>query len=126
MRPPGTSVAATPSCSGWRSRIWAANVQDAGEPAKLGFSNIAAHKRPAFTGGMMKLGTFGRAALMLAGSAFAAAAVAQTVGDEGSSTTDALNIPANPEIFGERDPSDRKSTRLNSSHSCASRLPSSA
>src|SRR3546814_2455164 len=83
MRPPGTSVAATPSCSGWRSRIWAANVPDAGEPAKLGFSNIAAHKRPAFTGGMMKLGTFGRAALMLAGSAFAAAAVAQTVGDEG-------------------------------------------
>src|SRR3546814_8168093 len=116
MRPPGTSVAATPSCSGWRSRIWAANVPDAGEPAKLGFSNIAAHKRPAFTGGMMKLGTFGRAALMLAGSAFAAAAVAQTVGDEGSSTTDALNIPANPEIFGERDPSVITATAIVNGH----------
>src|SRR3546814_1399175 len=104
MRPPGTSVAATPSCSGWRSRIWAANVPDAGEPAKLGFSNIAAHKRPAFNGGMMKLGTFGRAALMLAGSAFAAAAVAQTVGDAGSSTTDDLNIPAPSDIFGHLEP----------------------
>src|SRR3546814_4551475 len=65
---------------------------------------------------MMKLGTFGRAALMLAGSAFAAAAVAQTVGDEGSSTTDALNIPANPEIFGERDPSVITTTAIVNGH----------
>ncbi|HEY9554921.1 foldase protein PrsA [Allosphingosinicella sp.] len=65
---------------------------------------------------MMKLGTFGRAALMLAGSAFAAAAVAQTVGDEGSSTTDALNIPANPEIFGERDPSVITATAIVNGH----------
>src|SRR3546814_8050109 len=64
----------------------------------------------------MRLGTLGRAALMLAGSAFAAAAVAQTVGDEGSSTTDALNIPANPEIFGERDPSVITATAIVNGH----------
>lgn len=63
----------------------------------------------------MKLGTFGRAALMLAGSVLAAAAVAQAVDDEGSST-DALNIPANPEIFGERDPSVITATAIVNGH----------
>ena len=63
----------------------------------------------------MKLGTFGRAALMLAGSVLAAAAVSQTVDDEGSST-DALNIPANPEIFGERDPSVITATAIVNGH----------
>src|SRR3546814_19912941 len=101
MRPPGTSVAATPSCSGWRSRIWAATVPDAGEPATPEFSNIAPHKRPAFPGGMMKLGPFGRAALLLAGSAFAAGAVARTVGDAGSRTTHEHTTPPNPTNFGD-------------------------
>jgi peptidyl-prolyl cis-trans isomerase SurA len=58
---------------------------------------------------MMKLGTFGRAALMLAGSVAAVAAVAQTAGS-GSATN--LNIPTNPQFFGNSDPSVRKATAL--------------
>ena len=53
----------------------------------------------------MKLGTFGRAALMLAGSVAAVAAVAQTVGDDEGVPANPLNIPADPEIFGSTDPS---------------------
>lgn len=63
----------------------------------------------------MKLGTFGRAALMLAGSVAAAAAVAQTAGDQGGSA-DVLNIPANPEIFGDTDPSVVKATAIVNGH----------
>ena len=64
----------------------------------------------------MKLGTFGRATLMLAGSILAVAAVAQTTDDQGGSTTDALNIPDNPEIFGERDPSVITATAIVNGH----------
>jgi peptidyl-prolyl cis-trans isomerase SurA len=46
---------------------------------------------------------------MLAGSAAAAAAVAQTVGSAPSTN---LNIPANPQFFGQNDPSVRKATAL--------------
>ncbi|PWG01168.1 peptidylprolyl isomerase [Sphingosinicella humi] len=63
----------------------------------------------------MKLGTFGRAALMLAGSVAAATAVAQTAGDQGGSA-DVLNIPANPEIFGDTDPSVVKATAIVNGH----------
>lgn len=60
----------------------------------------------------MKLGTFGRAALMLAGSVAAAAAVAQTVGDDAPPPSTALNIPTNPQFFGNDDPSIRKATAI--------------
>lgn len=59
----------------------------------------------------MKLGTFGKVALMLAGSVAAAAAFAQAAGDTESSSS-ALNIPANPEFFGKDDPSIRKATAI--------------
>ena len=58
----------------------------------------------------MKLGTFGRAALMLAGSVAAAAAVAQNASDEGPAAS--LNIPANPQIFGSPDNSLVKATAI--------------
>ena len=64
----------------------------------------------------MKLGTFGRAALMLAGSVVAAAAVAQTVGGEVDAPAAALNIPANPEIFGSTDPSVVTATAIVNGH----------
>ncbi|MFC7497865.1 peptidylprolyl isomerase [Enterovirga sp. GCM10030262] len=60
----------------------------------------------------MKLGTFGRAALMLAGSVAAVAAVAQTVGDDEGVPANPLNIPADPEIFGSTDPSVVKATAI--------------
>lgn len=56
----------------------------------------------------MKLGIIGRAALLLAGS-FAAAAVAQTAADSPST---ALNLPANPQFFGNKDPNVRKATAI--------------
>jgi peptidyl-prolyl cis-trans isomerase SurA len=70
---------------------------------------------------MMKLGTFGRAALLLAGSVAAVAAVAQTAstqstGDQGSTSADVLNIPANPEIFGKTDPSVVTATAIVNGH----------
>jgi peptidyl-prolyl cis-trans isomerase SurA len=58
---------------------------------------------------MMKLGTIGRAALLLAGSLVAAAAIAQTA-DNSPSTN--LNIPANPQFFGNADPNVRKATAI--------------
>ncbi len=57
----------------------------------------------------MKLGTFGRAALLLAGSVAAATAIAQTAGG-GSATS--LDIPANPQFFGTADPTVRKATAI--------------
>ncbi len=61
----------------------------------------------------MKLGTFHRAALMLAGSLAAAAAIAQTVGDpSGTVPTASLNIPANPQFLAEEDPNVRKATAI--------------
>lgn len=61
----------------------------------------------------MKLGTFGRTAFMVAGSIAAAAAVAQTVGDDsGDDPTATLNIPVNPRFFGNEDPSIRKATAI--------------
>jgi peptidyl-prolyl cis-trans isomerase SurA len=58
---------------------------------------------------MMKLGTIGRAALLLAGSLAAATAIAQTA--ENSPSTN-LNIPANPQFFGNGDPTVRKATAI--------------
>ena len=60
----------------------------------------------------MKLGTFGRAALMLASSVAAVAAVAQTVGDDEGVPANPLNSPADPEIFGSTDPSVVKATAI--------------
>lgn len=64
----------------------------------------------------MKLGTLGRAAYTLAGSALAVAAVAQTTGGSGSTgdggTAATLNIPVNPQVFGQSDPSVRKATAI--------------
>jgi peptidyl-prolyl cis-trans isomerase SurA len=57
---------------------------------------------------MMKLGIFGRAALLLAGSV-AAGAVAQTTANAPSTN---LNIPANPQFFGNTDPNVRKATAI--------------
>ncbi len=57
----------------------------------------------------MKLGTIGRAALLLAGSLAAATAIAQTAGNSPSTN---LNIPANPQFFGNADPSVRKATAI--------------
>ena len=57
----------------------------------------------------MKLGTIGRAALLLAGSLAAATAIAQTA-DSSPSTN--LNIPANPQFFGNADPNVRKATAI--------------
>ncbi len=56
----------------------------------------------------MKLGTIGRAALMLAGSIGVAAAFAQTAGAPATN----LNIPANPQFFGGSDPTVRKATAI--------------
>jgi peptidyl-prolyl cis-trans isomerase SurA len=57
---------------------------------------------------MMKLGTYGRAALMLAASAAAYTAVAQTA----ETGAQGLDIPANPQIFGQDDPTVRKATAI--------------
>lgn len=61
----------------------------------------------------MKLGIYHGAALLLAGSLAAAAAVAQTVGDPaGTVPTASLNIPANPQFLIEEDPNIRKATAI--------------
>ncbi|HEX8238557.1 MAG TPA: peptidylprolyl isomerase [Allosphingosinicella sp.] len=61
----------------------------------------------------MKLGIYLGAALMLAGSLAAAAAVAQTVGDPAPSAPSAsLNIPANPQFLTDDDPNLRKATAI--------------
>ena len=57
----------------------------------------------------MKLGTFGRAALLLAGSVAGAAAVAQATREAPSGT---LNLPANPQFFAGSDPAIRKATAI--------------
>ncbi|HEX9963971.1 MAG TPA: peptidylprolyl isomerase [Allosphingosinicella sp.] len=61
----------------------------------------------------MKLGIYHGAALMLAGSLAAAAAVAQTVGAPVPAGPAArLNIPANPQFITEDDPNLRKATAI--------------
>ena len=61
----------------------------------------------------MKLGIYHGAALMLAGSLAAAAAVAQTVGGPRPAAPSArLNIPANPQFITEEDPNLRKATAI--------------
>ena len=60
----------------------------------------------------MKLGTFKRAALTLAGSMAAATAFAQTSGGAGEAPTTALDIPQNPQFIGNRDPNVRKATAI--------------
>ena len=61
----------------------------------------------------MKLGIYHGAALLLAGSLAAAAAVAQTVGDPAPTAPVAsLNIPANPQFLTEEDPNVRKATAI--------------
>jgi peptidyl-prolyl cis-trans isomerase SurA len=62
---------------------------------------------------MMKLGIYHGAALMLAGSLAAAAAVAQTGGGPAPAAPSAsLNIPANPQFITEEDPNLRKATAI--------------
>ena len=58
----------------------------------------------------MKLGIYHGAALMLAGSLAAAAAVAQT--GAGSTPSASLNIPSNPQFITEEDPNVRKATAI--------------
>ncbi|HEX8511828.1 MAG TPA: peptidylprolyl isomerase [Allosphingosinicella sp.] len=61
----------------------------------------------------MKLGIYHGAALMLAGSLAAAAAVAQTGGAPAPAAPSAsLNIPANPQFITEEDPNLRKATAI--------------
>jgi len=61
----------------------------------------------------MKLGIYHGAALLLAGSLAAAAAVAQTVSDPAPIAPSAsLNIPANPQFITEEDPNLRKATAI--------------
>jgi peptidyl-prolyl cis-trans isomerase SurA len=60
---------------------------------------------------MMKLGTYTRAAMLLAGSAAAFAAIAQTTGSA-PAPTGSLNIPSNVQIFGDDDPTVRKATAI--------------
>ncbi|HEY0446011.1 MAG TPA: peptidylprolyl isomerase [Allosphingosinicella sp.] len=59
----------------------------------------------------MKLGTYTRAALVLAGSAAAVAALAQTSG-EAPAPAGGLNIPSNVQFFGKDDPNVRKATAI--------------
>jgi peptidyl-prolyl cis-trans isomerase SurA len=62
---------------------------------------------------MMKLGTFHRAALMLAGSLAAAAAIAQTTdGSAAAQGSGQLNLPENPRFIGNDDPAVRKATAI--------------
>lgn len=61
----------------------------------------------------MKLGIYHGAALMLAGSLAAAAAVAQTGGAPAPAAPSAsLNLPANPQFITEEDPNLRKATAI--------------
>ncbi|QPQ55657.1 peptidylprolyl isomerase [Allosphingosinicella flava] len=59
---------------------------------------------------MMKLARFRGAALMLTGSLLAAAALAQNAPQSPAPSN--LDIPANPQFFGDADPSVRKATAL--------------
>ena len=59
----------------------------------------------------MKLGTFGRAALLLSVSVAAAAAVAQT-GGALEAPAGNLNLPSNVQFLGKEDPSVRKATAI--------------
>ena len=59
----------------------------------------------------MKLGTFGRAALLLGASVAAVAAVAQT-GGAGEAPAGNLNIPSNVQFLANDDPSVRKATAI--------------
>ncbi len=59
----------------------------------------------------MKLGTFGRAALLLSVSVAAAAAVAQTNGGLEAPAGN-LNLPSNVQFLGKEDPSVRKATAI--------------
>jgi peptidyl-prolyl cis-trans isomerase SurA len=62
---------------------------------------------------MMKLGIFHGAALLVAGSLAAAAALAQTVGDPtGPVPSASLNIPTNPQFVTDDDPNVRKATAI--------------
>jgi peptidyl-prolyl cis-trans isomerase SurA len=62
---------------------------------------------------MMKLGTFPRAATIVAGLLAAAAAFAQTVSDPAAPVpTASLNIPANPQFLTDDDPNVRKATAI--------------
>ena len=61
----------------------------------------------------MKLGTFNRAAMLLAGSMAAAAALAQTAGGPAPAPgTGGLDIPQNPRFIGNDDPAVRKATAI--------------
>lgn len=60
----------------------------------------------------MKLGIYHGAALLLAGSLAAAAAVAQTAGAPAPSPLGSLNIPSNPQFISEEDPNLRKATAI--------------
>ena len=60
----------------------------------------------------MKLGIYHGAALMLAGSLAAAAAVAQTAGPGPRAPSAGLNIPANPQFITDEDPNVRKATAI--------------
>jgi peptidyl-prolyl cis-trans isomerase SurA len=61
---------------------------------------------------MMKFVSFRGAALLLTGSLVAAAALAQGQAPAPSAPQSNLNIPANPQFFGDPDPSVRKATAL--------------
>ena len=58
----------------------------------------------------MKLGTLGKATLLLAGSVAAAAAIAQTAATD--TPAGGLNIPSNVQILGTDDPTVRKATAI--------------
>ena len=60
----------------------------------------------------MKLGTFHRVALMLAGSLAAATALAQTTGGTGPGAAGGLDIPANAQFLTDEDPNVRKATAI--------------
>jgi peptidyl-prolyl cis-trans isomerase SurA len=60
---------------------------------------------------MMKLGTFTRAALIVAGSLAAAAAVGQTASAP-AGTAGSLDIPSNPQFLTDDDPNLRKATAI--------------
>src|SRR5688500_7727697 len=115
MTRPATSGGATPSCSGWRSRIWGAKESAeirsrfSARRAKLRFSKSHAVHMPAFIGGMMKLGTLSRAVLAMAGSLAAVVAFAQTDGTPASS---GISLPTKVDFIETRDPNVRKATAI--------------
>src|SRR5690349_18676652 len=111
MRPAATPGAATLSSSGWRFGIWDAKKRpDRGwETAKLRFSMDGAGYMPAFTGGMMKLGRFARAAILLIAPIASAMAAAQ---GGGQPPTGNLNIPSNVQFVGQTESGVRKATAI--------------